>query len=249
MKMDAESYEIEIVRGGQLFFLESGIFGLESETTFLRTKRNPRSHFVELYEQLASYGFETYDVGLHRVPRRPLIHGFPEEIHGGEYVLRPVGAARVFDFLFLNDIFADPIKQKQSEVDRLIKMIAVAEIYYLNDVALDILFANRERLGSRFDVDEGANWLVRQRGDAKLTYEQYLTIAKSYDGSEGLVPKPSTAKGQFDEMRTLLVKQKQLIREKDVLLSLQELRLVEKATALNAIRNSRSWRMTAPPRR
>jgi FkbM family methyltransferase len=181
MKMDAETYEVEIVRGARQFFLNSGIFGVESETHFLRTTRQPHSHFVELYEQLAPYGLTVYDIGVHRVPRPPLAHGFPQETGRGEYVLQPIGAARVFDFLFLSDVFENAAKQSSAGPDRLLKMIAVAEIYGLQDIGLDILLANRERLSGRFDVEQGMDWLIRQRPDSKLTYKQYLAGGQSAD--------------------------------------------------------------------
>ena len=175
MKMDAETYEIEILRGAQQFFATSAIFGVESETHFLRTQRNPRSHFVELYEQLAPYRFSVYDSGAHRVPRSPLVHGFPQEVEDGTYMFRPTGRACIFDFLFLHESFDDGAQQKEIGVDRLIKMIATAETYNLHDVGLDILFANQERLGRRFDVEEAADWLVREHEHSTLTYHQYRT--------------------------------------------------------------------------
>ncbi len=173
MKMDAETYEVEIVKGARQFFLNSGIFGVESETSFLRTRRNPRSHFVELYEQLAPYDFTPYDAGLHRVPRPPLAQGFPKEIGNGEYVLEPIGRAAVFDILFLQSIFENSGQQAEIDIDRLVKMIAVAEIYGLQDISLDILFGNRKRLGDRLDVDEAADWLVRESVGTRLTYREY----------------------------------------------------------------------------
>jgi hypothetical protein len=60
--------------------------------------------------------------------------------------MRPVGRPVVFDMLFLSRVFDEPELQSGEEIDRLIKMIAVAELYGLQDVALDILFGNRYRL-------------------------------------------------------------------------------------------------------
>ena len=53
-------------------------------------------------------------------------------------------------------------------------MIAVAEIYGLQDIGLDILLCNKELLGQRLDIDEAANWLVREHAHSTLTYERYL---------------------------------------------------------------------------
>lgn len=235
MKVDAESYEIEIVKGAREFFGNSGTFGVEAETKFQRTPAYPRSHFVELYEELAPYGFSVCDAGLQRVPRRPLARGFPSEAIPGEYVLQPIGAAWVFDFLFLNDIFENTARQSAASPDRLLKMIAVAEIYGLQDIGLDILFGNRERLGNRFDVDHGADWLIRQRPDTKLTYQQYLAAMNS-PSSDGF-PEAKPGSGDF-------VPQARFV-ELEALLAQKERRLAETDAELRAIRESVSWRMIA----
>jgi FkbM family methyltransferase len=175
MKMDAETYEIEIVKGGQQFFRSSGIFGIETESTFFRTRRNPRSHFVELYELLAAHGFNVFDAGIQRVSRSSLSRGFPQEISGG-ISLRPVGRAYVFDFLFLREEFEEHNLRASVSIDRLIKMIATAELYGLQDIGLDVLLASRDRLGVRLDVDEAANWLVREKQESRFSYPQYQAL-------------------------------------------------------------------------
>lgn len=175
IKMDAESYEIEIVRGGDIFFANSGVFGVESEVTFFRTPRNPRSHMAELYDELGPHGFEVYDAGIHRAARLPLARGFPQP--SSEKKLRPVGRAWAFDFLFLHNAFNEPATLGNQGIDRLLKMAAVAEIYGLQDVALDILFKNRNIVGGRIDIDEASNWLVRDTSASALTYREYSQLA------------------------------------------------------------------------
>lgn len=177
MKMDAETYEVEIIKGGQEFLKLSGLFGIESEVNFFRTPRNPRSHFVELYEELAPHGFMVYDAGLQRAPRAPLAKGFPQDAGNGRYTRRPIGRPVVFDLLFLSKSFDEPEMQTKSSIDRLLKLISVSELYGLQDVALDILFRNKDRLGARLDIEQAADWLVREEMNSTLTYEQYRTGA------------------------------------------------------------------------
>jgi FkbM family methyltransferase len=172
MKMDAETYEVEIVRGAQKFFAESGIFGVESETSFFRTPRNPRSHFVELFEELGPLGFDIYDAGIQRAPKAEMARGFPHQTEDG-YKTRPVGRAWAFDFLFLRGFDGE---YSTVEIDRLLKMIAIAETYGLHDIGLSILFANEDRLGGRLDIEQGADWLVRERSDTTLTYREYRRL-------------------------------------------------------------------------
>ena len=173
MKMDTEGHEIEVLKGGSDFLRHSGIFGVESETILFRTEKHPRSQFVELHEQLSKYGYNIYDIGVQRSPRPALACGFPAHMGNGRYKLVPTGQQHVLDTLFLSAAYEQTEVQAQYEIDRLIKIVATAELYGLPDVALEILFSNKNRLGSRLDVEEAANWLVRERPDSDLTYRQY----------------------------------------------------------------------------
>jgi FkbM family methyltransferase len=179
MKLDAESYEVEIVRGGKQFFTSSGIFGLESEVSFTRTTRNPRSHFVDLYEELALFGFTVWDAGVQRAPQVTLARGYPKDLGRSQYAARPIGRQVIQDMLFLSPIFDEAITQDavSVDVDGLLKMIATTELYGLQDVGLEILFANKDALGRRLDVEEAADWLVRERVATTLTYRQYRSNA------------------------------------------------------------------------
>lgn len=281
MKMDAEAHEVEIVKGAGQFFLNSGIFGVESEASFARTRRNPQSHFVELYKELAPYGFTVYDAGPHRLSRPALARGFPRERAADEFLLEPVGPAQVFDFLFLNHIFGDPAerlaasaRQSVADIDRLLKMIAVAEVYGLQDVGLELLLTNRTKLGSRLDVEEAANWLVRHEPCSKLTYQQYLTGIDSNDAAvfPGATPDidGSVLNSKFVDLRGLLEERERQLAETRALLAEREGQLGEKERQvletralltekerqvrdaqahLVATRKSRSWRVTAPFRK
>lgn len=172
IKLDCEGFEIEIVKGGQNFLRESGIFGIESETHFFWHHQVPRSHFIELYEQLIPLGFEVFDLGFHRTPCKPLFKGFPV-VSDGTVRYRSVGQPNTFDFLFLGPAFK--ATEHSLGIDTLIKMIAVCELYGLHDVALSMLFTHRNQLGTRLDIDEAADCLVRDTPDSKMTYKAYLS--------------------------------------------------------------------------
>lgn len=174
MKLDAETYEIEIIKGAGEMLSHSGILGIESEASFFRTGRNPRSHFVELYEQLAPYGMTVYDLGIVRHPKPTVLKGFPQEIVGGRYAMRPIGRLHVCDCLFLDNAFEDAATQATRSVNRLLKMIAIAELYGLQDISLAILFDNKSLLSDRLDVDEASGWLMREHPNQTFTYQQYI---------------------------------------------------------------------------
>jgi FkbM family methyltransferase len=173
LKMDCEGFEIEIVKGAQCYLSESGVFAVESETHFFPQPSAPRSHFVELYERLISYGFEVYDLGFYRTPRIELRNGFPVRVGEGLH-FRSIGQPNTFDFLFLGRQFKRRDAQPEIPVDRLLKMIITCELYGLQDVAVSLLLQNRDSLGSRLDVDHGATLLCRETENSTLTYKDAL---------------------------------------------------------------------------
>ena len=173
IKLDAETYEVEIIKGASKMLSHTGIFGVESESHFFRTPHNPRSHFVELYEQLALYGMTVYDMGIVRQPKPTVPTGFPQEIVGGRFVMRSIGRIHVCDCLFLSNAFEDVKVQQTYSANRLLKMMAVAELYGLQDIALDILVANRDRFANGLDVEEACSWLIREHPHQSVTYRQY----------------------------------------------------------------------------
>jgi FkbM family methyltransferase len=140
LKMDCEGFEIEVARGAQRFFESSGVFAIESESSLkLHTYYEP-CHFVDLYRVLGSHRFDVYDLDYYRDTRAPLPGGFPNK-----------GRPDTFDFLFLRGFGIDDSLLEHS-ADRLIKMMIVAELYHLQDVAADILQRASATLAHRLDV-------------------------------------------------------------------------------------------------
>jgi FkbM family methyltransferase len=131
LKLDCEGFETNILRGARQFLRESGVFGIESETHFFANPQFPRSHFVELYEQLVPFGFEVYDFGFYRVPE---VRGQPNS----------------FDFLFLGPAFK---ADTEPSVDRLIKMLVTCEVCGFPYLARRLIAKNKDRLGARLDCD------------------------------------------------------------------------------------------------
>jgi FkbM family methyltransferase len=260
MKLDAETYEIEIVKGAGEMLSRSGILGIESETNFLRTGRNPRSHFVELYEQLAPYGMTLNDLGVVRQPKPPLPNGFPQEIVGGRFVMRSIGRIFVCDCLFLGAVFEAVAMQAKCSVNRLLKMIAVAELYGLQDISLGILFDNRRLLADRLDVEQACGWLMREHPHQTLGYRDYaegrINAIPLDSGDDPRRTAENIAAKVVAERDRMLAEQKQLLAEQGRMLAQQRELLAERdrvlagqEATLLAMRNSRSWRMTAPLRK
>lgn len=153
LKMDCEGFEIEIVKGAQKFIDANELFAIESETNLYLHPWYDTAHFVELYRMLGARGFEVFDLYFYRIPRAEMAEGFPLP-QGGH---RPIGQPDTFDFLFLRG-FSHTAEFTQS-IDTLLKMMMLAELYALQDVALHILTLARPRLVERIDVEHAAKLL------------------------------------------------------------------------------------------
>ena len=147
----------------------------------------------------------------------------------------------------------------EASVDRILKMIALTELYGLQDIGLDILLEHRERLSGRFDVEEGADWLIRERPGATLTYKQYLAAASSADKAAQAEPKfvsELVPKWRFDQLEVSLAGCQRMLGEKEIVFAEQHRQLAEQRQQIAeanaevyAMRQSRSWRITAPLRK
>jgi len=147
LKMDCEGSEIEILEGAQHFLDRCGVFAIESESNLKLHPRDKPCHFVCLYNLLGPRLFDVYDQHHYRWTRPPLTGGYPHK-----------GRPDTFDFLFLRGFDANDDLSGHT-LDRLIKMMIVAELYALQDVAADILQRASATLAQRFDVAEAMELL------------------------------------------------------------------------------------------
>jgi FkbM family methyltransferase len=148
LKLDCEGFELQILEGADRFLRETGVFAIESESNLrLQLQRHDPCHFVDLYRTLGHRGFEVYDLYYYRVSRPEIPGGYPHK-----------GQPDTFDFLFLRG-FGENDHLSCYSVDRLIKMIIVAELYALQDVAANLLARSASRLSLRFDVEKAIEFL------------------------------------------------------------------------------------------
>jgi FkbM family methyltransferase len=155
LKMDCEGFEVEILRGAQRFIERSGVFAVESESHLKLHPWHDPTHFVDLYKLLGPYRFDVYDLHFYRDTRAPLRGGYPNK-----------GRPDTFDFLFLRGFGPDDDLTGHT-VDRLIKMMIVAELYALQDVAADILLRASATLAPRLDVAKAMELLRISYGIAE----------------------------------------------------------------------------------
>jgi FkbM family methyltransferase len=157
IKLDCEGFEFQILKGADRFLTETGVFAIESESNLkLQTERHNPCHFVDIYQLIGRRGFEVYDLYYYRVSRPEIPGGYPHK-----------GQPDTFDFLFLRGFGVDNNLSSFS-VDHLIKMMIVAELYALQDVASNLLARASSRFSHRFNVEKALE-LLRFEGGREAT--------------------------------------------------------------------------------
>lgn len=156
IKLDCEGFELQVLQGADRFLNDTGVYAIESESNLkLQLERHNPCHFVDLYQQIGKRGFDVYDLFYYRVSRPEIPNGYPHK-----------GQPDTFDFLFLRGFGVNDDLTVHSP-DRLIKMMILAELYALQDVAANLLARSAEPLSARFNVEKAAD-LLRFEGKRPL---------------------------------------------------------------------------------
>jgi FkbM family methyltransferase len=131
-----------------------------------------------------------------------------------------------YDFLFLRG-FGDSDDLEAHSLDRLIKMAIVAELYALQDIAADIVTRSAHRLAARLDPEKAVALLRQEWNDDRRIADKDTRIEHHI--------------GEIAELRRTMTTNAERIGE-------QSSRMAQLEHDLEAMRNSRSWRLTAPLR-
>jgi Methyltransferase FkbM domain len=162
------------------FMLEVNFFGeaYETDHTFHNTDRFMRSH-----------GFELFDLNISRYSRRalpaPFVLSMPAQTKWGA----PVHG----DALYVRDV-AGKIEHRPPftiSTDKLLKLVALYEIFSLPDCAAELLTVWREQLSHAVDVDVLLDLLTPEVDGRKLSYQEYIAsfsndVKKFYPRNPGL---------------------------------------------------------------
>lgn len=154
----------EIINSHQVlgFLLEVNFFGAASETdnTFHNTDRFMRSH-----------GFELFDLTVRRYSKKalpaPFILPWPGETKWG--------APLQGDALYIRDVGASEQRLPfPMSTSKLLKLVAIYEIFGLPDCAAELLTVCRKQLSNLIDVDVLLDLLTPEFDGRKLLHQEYL---------------------------------------------------------------------------
>jgi FkbM family methyltransferase len=194
LKVDVEGFERSVLAGSRTL-LSAGVLGVETETNFGVSPTYPKGHFFALSEILVEHYLLTFDLSYNRVPRLSFIEALAqradERAVGAEH-----GKPATVNVLFCRDLIDEsdaPHHYLSSphavNLDQILKMMAIYELYGLNDIALDTAVRFRELLSKRLDVERaivlladawcraerpaaeparGEDWMARASGNERL---------------------------------------------------------------------------------
>jgi FkbM family methyltransferase len=229
IKMDCEGFELEVLDGAQHFLDHSGVFAVESESSLKLHPWYQPCHFVQLYRRLGPRQFDVYDEHHYRVSREPFGDGYPHRSRPDTY-----------DFLFLRG-FGNGDDLNAHSLDRLIKMVVIAELYALQDIAADIVIRAADRLAGRFDPEKAVALLRQGWSTGRGAADKDKKI-------EDLHGEIAQLRGTIAANDERIGQQAAEIAQLRPAIEEQNSRIVQLDHDLAAMRNSRSWRLTAPLR-
>jgi hypothetical protein len=165
-----------------------------------------------------------------------------------------VGAPGTLDVVFCRDFINEELHPAQycfdaaaaepPHVDRLIKAMINFELHGLMDCAFDLGVHFRDRLGERFDVDEALNLLLLPPPHARNTADVTNCLAMVAALRSSLLAANESALRDASRIAEFA----RLLDDRDLLLTQRDGELEAAHTTLDAVYNSRSWRVTAPLR-
>lgn len=147
------------------FMLEVNYYGTDSETdhTFHNSDRFMRRH-----------RFELLDLSIRRYSRRAL----PAPFVARRFAQTNWGTPLQGDAIYLRNIVdrGENFELCQFSKNKLLKAVAICEIFGLPDCAAEVLIAYREQLSEIVNVDHLLNLLTPEFKGQKISYKEYIGL-------------------------------------------------------------------------
>ena len=177
IKVDAEGFDAEVLRGASNYMAQSNVLCVTVETGLRPNRNYARGPFADINEILAPQRLVVFDLNCVRIARPAFQEQLktkpwfkPDPMH--HMPALDVGQPAYFDFVFARDFVEEqnepelfprlPKSVVEPTADKLIKAMINFELHGLMDCAVDIAVKFRQTLSARLDVDEAIALLIRR---------------------------------------------------------------------------------------
>ena len=228
LKIDTDGTDFEVLRGAEKTLPR--LLGVMIEAEFHGSGRPDANTFSNMDSYLRAAGFSLADLQIYRYSRaalpRRFIHDFPS---GTEH-----GQVKWADAIYLRDAaFPDycDLWNWRPSAAKLVKLLALCELFGLQDCAVELLLAFRDSFEKFLDVPAALDALTPDDlGGERLSYPDYMA---AFTGN----PARFYARGPGPSSADLRQQIASLTEERDAA-----------KIALSSLQASLSWRLAAPLR-
>lgn len=181
LKVDVEGHERELFSGAS-GLIAGGMLAIEAETSFATSDVYPEPSFALIQARLAKHGLLISDLNFNRM-RRENYQKARERRGLTQLPLEGAGKPATFNVLFCRDVVAEinggafyERLPSIPDVDQILKLMVIYELYGLNDVAVDIAMVFSNELSQRLDVEQAIDLLCENDGGGM---REYLTKVRN----------------------------------------------------------------------
>lgn len=175
LKVDVEGHERELFAGAS-DLLAGGLLGVDVETSFVTSDVYPQPGFTIIHRLLMKRGLVISDLNFNRIRRENYLKA-RKRLGLPELPIEGAGRPATFNVLFCRNLVAEvgggvyyETLPPLASIDQILKLMALYELYGLNDVAVDIAVTFQEQLGRRIDVDRAIDLLCDNDGGVVREY-------------------------------------------------------------------------------
>lgn len=242
LKIDVDGPDFDILRSISGTVSRNTTLGIGVEVNFCGSEDDDQHTFHNTDRFLRSAGFDLFGLTVRKYSSRALpgryLFGVPAQSDTG----RPLQG----DALYIRDVASPemlPVADALTD-EKLAKVIALFSLFGLFDQAAEVVIQFKDRLNGLIDTDRVLETLaeeIQQERQTKLSYAEYLSAFRR-DDQYFYNAQYCTAEGVKREDL------EGLVAELQAKSSRAEARTLELDSELDAMRRSRSWRMTTPLR-
>lgn len=221
-KIDVDGEDFEILHSLERYFLEQTILSVVIEVNYFGSEGDTDHTFHNVDRYMRRYGFDLYGLTVNKYSARSLPARYCFTSPGENVIGRPYQG----DALYLLDVFSDSAGSTPLTREQLLKLIAICALFGLPDWAAELVQLYGSKHLSTFEIDQLLESLARQIQEdrsIKLSYADYMSAFENSDPSFYCGVSAARAKDTMEELTRVRAE-------------------------LRRLKNSRSWRITAPLR-